>query len=92
MNMHDIITQKITTALSPTQFEIINESHLHASHMDTTNNNTHFRLIIVAEAFEALRAVQRHKLVYKILAEEMPTPIHALALNLKAPSEITSKL
>ncbi|PCI49275.1 MAG: BolA family transcriptional regulator [Moraxellaceae bacterium] len=87
MNMSDIINQKITAALAPTQFEVINESHLHAGHMDTSSNNTHFRLIIVAQKFEGLRALQRHKMVYGILSEEMPATIHALALDLKSPSE-----
>ncbi|PCJ18852.1 MAG: BolA family transcriptional regulator [Gammaproteobacteria bacterium] len=90
MNMSDIIQQKITAALAPTEFDVVNESHLHASHMDTSRNNTHFRLTIVAEKFEGLRPVQRHKLVYGILSEEMPSTIHALALHLKSPSEASS--
>ena len=89
MDMDSIICNKITAALAPETLEVINESHLHAGHMDTSKNNTHFRLHIVSKEFEGVRAIKRHQMVYAVLADEMPSVIHALAMHLKAPSEIS---
>ena len=89
MDMDSIIYQKITAALTPEHLEVINESHLHAGHMDTSNNNTHFRLHIVSGEFEGVKALKRHQMVYAVLSEEMPSIIHALAMHLKAPSEVS---
>ena len=89
MDMDSIVFSKITEALAPEHLKVINESHLHASHMDTSKNNTHFRLHIVSKEFEGVRAIKRHQMVYAILSDEMPSVIHALAMHLKAPSEIS---
>lgn len=87
MTMNEIMTQKITEALEPAVLEVINESHFHAGHLQTSNTETHFRLVIVAAKFEGLTAVKRHQWVYRILAEELAGELHALALSLKTPAE-----
>lgn len=52
---------------------------------------THFNVRVVAACFESLSLVQRHKMVYTLLAAEMNQgggPIHALSIKAISPSEL----
>ena len=83
-----IIRDKLTRELSPLQLEVFNVSHQHAGHRSSPDSGqSHFEVTITAAAFEGLGKVARHRRVYQILAEEMAGPIHALALETRAPSE-----
>lgn len=44
--------------------------------------NSHFNLTLVSTSFEGKRAVARHQMVYKALAEELAGEVHAIALHL----------
>ena len=88
MGMKDNIEQKITNEIEPMALEVINESHLHAGHLQTDSKETHFRVKAVAEKFEGVSAVKRHQMVYGALSEEFEAGLYALALELKAPSEL----
>lgn len=70
-------------ALDPQHLELINESHMHAG----PATDSHFKLILVSEAFGGLRPVARHQKVYQLLSEELDGPVHALALHLFTPAE-----
>jgi stress-induced morphogen len=48
------------------------------------------RIEVVSKAFEGKRKVQRHRTVYSLLDDEIKGGIHALSLDLKAPSEAGS--
>lgn len=87
MKMKDRIITNVTNAINPSKISVINESHLHAGHLDTDRDDTHFRVQAVAEAFENLSAVKRHQMVYGALSLEFEDGLHALALELKAPSD-----
>lgn len=69
--------------LNPVHLELINESHMHAG----PATDSHFKLILVSDAFNGLRAVARHQKVYALVAEELAGPVHALALHLYTPEE-----
>lgn len=80
--------------LQPVLLEVENESHKHAGHAGMAGaGNTvesHFNVKVVAESFDGLSLVQRHRMIYALLAEEMaPGGIHALSINAKTPSEAT---
>ena len=52
---------------------------------------THFRLMVVAEAFQGKSLMQRHRMIYGLLDEEMKQGgVHALQLQTKTPSEVSS--
>ena len=53
----------------------------------TYSGETHFNLELVSLRFEGLTSIKRHRLVYQILEEEMRSPVHALSLITKTPSE-----
>ncbi|TLD35819.1 BolA-like protein [Venturia nashicola] len=85
-------TIKINEALKPTALEIRNDSHLHAHHKamkDSTSAETHFHVSVVSDAFEKKRQLQRHKMIYSLMADEMAKEggIHALQLQTRTPEE-----
>ncbi|MFQ5533894.1 MAG: BolA family protein [Sphingomonadales bacterium] len=67
---------------------MVDESHRHAGHAGARpEGESHFRVTIVAAAFEGKSRLQRQRLVYQILSEEMAGPVHALQVVAVAPSE-----
>jgi len=81
------IESKLRAALGTAEIEIMDESHLHAGHAGATGGG-HFHVRIVAAAFSGLSLIERQRLVYRVLAEELSGAIHALALETRAPEEI----
>ena len=84
MKMQEQISSKLSEALSPEFIEVINESHLHNTPVDS---ESHFKVIIVCQAFNGKLPVKRHQLVYGILADELSSQVHALALHTYTPEE-----
>lgn len=78
------VEKKLRAALAPSHLEITDESTMHAV---PEGAESHFRLVVVADAFEGLSAVQRHQVVYRALADEMRDHIHALGLQTMTPAE-----
>ena len=81
------IRHAVETALSPDTVEVIDESHLHAGHAGAQSGLGHFRVNIVANAFEGRSLIQRHRLVYDAVGDMMTTDIHALSINASTPGE-----
>jgi acid stress-induced BolA-like protein IbaG/YrbA len=52
-----------------------------------TDDNTHFEAIVVAEAFDGKRPMQRHQLIYECLGTLMGNEIHALSIRAHTPGE-----
>ncbi|MDP6945346.1 MAG: BolA family transcriptional regulator [Myxococcota bacterium] len=48
---------------------------------DLTGGSDHWRAVVVADAFEGIPLVRRHRMVYQALGAAMHGPIHALALE-----------
>ena len=85
MSMSDVITRKLTEALTPDSLEVIDESHLHEGHAGhRPGGESHFRVKIVSAAFADKSLVDRHRLVNEALAEELSGQIHALAIKAEA--------
>lgn len=88
MAVVEILRQKLTAALAPERLEIVDESHLHAGHAGAREGGeSHFRVTVVARAFEGLSRIERQRTVYGLLAEELAGPVHALSLTTKTPAE-----
>jgi len=71
-------------ALEPAELDIIDESHLHIGHAGARDGAGHYRVRIVSPRFEGLRTVAAHRLVYDLVRDLMPHPIHALAIDARA--------
>lgn len=90
MVMAERIRANLTAALAPARVELVDESTHHAGHAAMKGlpaGETHFRLLVVSEHFRGLNRVQRQRLVYQTLADEMAGGIHALAITALAPGE-----
>ncbi len=82
MSVADIMEEKLKLALNPSFIELNDESHLHAGHVGSNpKGESHFQLLIVSTQFEGVNRVQRQRMVYEVLAEELKERVHALALK-----------
>jgi acid stress-induced BolA-like protein IbaG/YrbA len=52
-----------------------------------SEDNTHFRAVVVAEAFAGKRALARHQQVYATLGSLVGADIHALSIRAYTPEE-----
>lgn len=88
MAVADRIREKLSSGLAPLRLEITDDSHKHAGHAGARpGGESHFTVEVVSGAFEGLGRVERQRLVYRLLDEELAGPVHALALRTIAPSE-----
>ncbi|WP_028917237.1 BolA family protein [Pseudoxanthomonas sp. J35] len=77
----DQIHQAISTALQPSHLEVLDESHMHSRGLET-----HYKAVIVSDAFEGRRLIQRHQAVYAAVGPLMQQ-IHALTMHTYTPAE-----
>lgn len=88
MSVAATIHRKLTEQLAPLRLDIVDESHRHAGHAGARpEGETHFAVTVVSASFAELGRIARQRLVYQILAEELATRVHALALTTLAPGE-----
>lgn len=90
------IFTKCSSSLGPLYYiDIINES---SSHSVPKGSETHFKVLIVSDQFEGKMLVQRHRMLYTLLREEMRSDaipedrnnfhkIHALSIIAKTKNE-----
>jgi BolA protein len=89
MGAADVIAQKLAAAFAPAELSVEDESARHAGHAGARpEGETHFRVYIVSASFEGLSRVERHRQINKVLADELRTNIHALAITALAPQEL----
>lgn len=86
------IRSKIQAALAPEALEVVDESHRHAGHLRHDGGagqegETHFRVLVVSNAFVGVSRVARQRLVYDLLADELSERVHALSLTTQTPEE-----
>lgn len=84
MKVQQAIETKLADAFDASVLSVENESHMHSV---PANSETHFKVTLVSPAFDGQMKVRRHQSVYKVLAEELAGPVHALALHLYTPDE-----
>ncbi len=66
--------------LQPSYLEVINESSGHGGYYP--GKESHFKVVIVSDAFASLRLVQRHQKIYAAVGDLLsPGNIHALAIH-----------
>jgi BolA protein len=82
------INQRLNRTFAPVSCQLTDESALHAGHAGAKSGGGHYRLFVVAAAFEGQNRINRHRLVYDCLRDMMQTEIHALAITAVAPSEV----
>ena len=84
MSIQSDIENKLSAELAVDYLEVANESHMHNV---PANSETHFKVTAVSADFAGKRSVARHQMIYKVVAEELAGPVHALALHTYTPEE-----
>jgi BolA family transcriptional regulator, general stress-responsive regulator len=88
VTMQERIVARLRAALDPISLDVLDESDRHAGHPGArAGGGTHYRVQVVSARFERQSRVERHRLVYDLLAAEFADGLHALALVAKAPGE-----
>ncbi|MCB1652058.1 MAG: BolA family transcriptional regulator [Alphaproteobacteria bacterium] len=83
-----MIEERVRNAFSPSYFELINQSDLHAGHVGHDGSgHSHFKLIIVSPAFDEVPRVQRQRRVYSLLEDLFSEGLHALSMTLLTDKE-----
>jgi BolA protein len=72
------VVQKLNTGFAVQHLSVANESHMHNV---PPGSESHFKVILVSDDFIGKNKVKQHQAVYKLLADELAGPIHALALH-----------
>jgi BolA protein len=76
--------------LQPDRIELIDESARHAGHAGARpQGESHFRLLIVADAFNGRSRIERQRMVYGALGDLMQTDVHALSIRALTRAEDT---
>ena len=78
MSMQSKITEKLQSAFSPEHLEVTDESHMHNV---PEGSESHFKVTLVTDEFAGKMLIARHRLVNKVLENELQNGIHALALH-----------
>ncbi|MFT4572614.1 MAG: stress-induced morphogen [Hyphomicrobiaceae bacterium] len=78
------IAVKLDAALAPLQLAVVNESYMHSV---PAGSESHFKVVVVSDAFAGQNPVARHRSVYAILKDEIAGGIHALSIEARTPQE-----
>jgi len=89
MRIREKIKDKLEKAFQPEILEITDESHKHEGHAGHDGKGeSHFRVTIVSNFFADKSRIERQRMIYGVLHEEMQSRIHALSLKILTPDEV----
>lgn len=88
MSLQTRIQEKLAGALAPAHLEVINES---SGHNVPAGSETHFKVVVVADAFDGEGRIARHRRVHGLLADELAGGVHALSVKAHTPDEWTQR-
>ena len=83
------IRATLESAFAPARVIVRDDSARHAAHAGARTGAGHFIVRIESQAFAGRARLERHRLVYKALAEMMPGEIHALNIEAISPDDDT---
>ncbi len=76
---------KLQEAFTPSLLEVIDESNQHHGHTGhNPSGESHFRVRIKSANFMGLSRVSQHRLINEVLATELKSRVHALAIEASA--------
>jgi BolA protein len=87
MRLSEHLETKIKEAFSPLCISIVDETWKHAGHAGAITGKGHFILHLVSEKFEGVERLDRNRMIFSVLKEEMATSIHALSIRAQTPME-----
>jgi BolA protein len=88
MTVADTIRQKLTSAFSPVELVVEDDSARHDGHSGARpGGETHFSVKIVSPAFAGTSRLERQRRIHAVLADELNGRVHALVLVVRAPGD-----
>jgi stress-induced morphogen len=84
VTVEETIRQKLAEHFSPVHLEVVNESHMHSV---PKGSETHFKVLVVSDAFAAMGPVDRHRTVNGVLRDQFAAGLHALSLRTLTPEQ-----
>ncbi|NUP12693.1 MAG: BolA family transcriptional regulator [Polyangiaceae bacterium] len=84
MTRAERIRTALETSLHPTHLEVLDESSMHSV---PKGAESHFKLIVVSDAFGGKSRIDRHRVVNGLLKDEMSRGLHALTVTAFTPEE-----
>lgn len=84
VTVQERIQKKLLEELSPTQLQVENESSMHSV---PPGAESHFKVFVVSPLFEDKSLVQRHRMIYAVLGDDIRETIHALSIAAQTPAE-----
>ena len=88
MKIQTAIEEKINASLAPTYLQVLNESN---NHNVPPGSESHFKVTVVSNEFNGKMLIARHRMINKLLAEELAGAIHALSIHSFTPPEWSEK-
>lgn len=87
MSVRDTIAEKLSVKFTPTHLEVIDESEKHRGHGGyREGGETHFRVRIASPLFTGQSRLAQHRAVMEALDAEPKAGVHALAVEVVAPT------
>ncbi len=84
MSRKQRIEQRLSSELSAMHIEVTDESHMHNV---PPGAESHFKVLVVSDAFDGERLVGRHRRINALLNDELSGGMHALAIHAWTPKE-----
>ena len=84
MNRQERIERALREAFRPEQLGVENESNRHSV---PPGSETHFKVLVVSEAFAGQGLVARQRRINELLRDEFAAGLHALSLRLLTPEQ-----
>jgi BolA protein len=83
MNRTQQIETRLREALTPRELTVIDDSESHRGHGGyQEGGESHFHVIIRADAFAGQSRIARHRMVHAALGADLVKAIHALSMDL----------
>ncbi len=89
-NRAERIRATLQDRFTPLRLDVVDDSHRHAGHAGARpEGETHYGVVLVSPVFSGMNRVARSRAVHEALAAEFAGGMHALALTLRAPEEVS---
>jgi BolA protein len=76
------MADKLVQAFSPSELDLRDDSAKHAGHAGArAGGETHFHVRIRSKSFEGKSRIERQRMIFHVLKEELAGPVHALGIT-----------
>ena len=91
MTREERLLDRLRTGLAAEHVELEDESARHAGHEGARSGAGHYAVVVVAAGFAGLDALARHREVYAVVGDMIPSEVHALSIRAFTPAEWRAK-